>query len=122
MSTDTLLSRLNGDNVSEICEHNALQARHLGRQDLFKIWKLAALILTLSVPMDPVTFEMSKTEISKMSSQTHPDKLLDLMNRCNFAKERRENGKAFVPVLEDTFYQKIRWGTHPLGRKLVDIL
>ncbi|KAF9364972.1 hypothetical protein BGX34_011882 [Mortierella sp. NVP85] len=113
---------LSGDNVSEICEHNALQARHLGRMDLFKIWKLAALILTLSVPMDPVTFEMNKKEISRMTSQTHPDKLLDLLNRCNHAKQRRENGMAFVPVLEDTFYQKIRWGTHPLGRRLVDVL
>ncbi|KAG0052840.1 hypothetical protein BGZ83_002048 [Gryganskiella cystojenkinii] len=113
---------LNGDNVSEICEQNALQARHLGRMDLYKIWKLAALILTLSVPMDPVTFEITRTEISKMNSQTHPDKLLDLMNRSNHAKQRRDSGLAFVPVLEDTFYQKVRWGTHPLGRKLVDTL
>ncbi|KAG0355354.1 hypothetical protein BGZ54_001185 [Gamsiella multidivaricata] len=113
---------LNGDNVSEICEQNALQARYLGRLDLYKIWKLAALILTLSVPMDPVTFEMNKTEISKMNSQTHPDKLLDLMNRSSHAKQRRDSGMAFVPVLEDTFYQKVRWGTHPLGRKLVDVL
>ncbi|KAI1310244.1 hypothetical protein EDD11_003860 [Mortierella claussenii] len=113
---------LNGDNVSEICEQNALQARHLGRLDLYKIWKLAALILTLSVPMDPVTFEMNKSEISKMNSQTHPDKLLDLMSRSTHAKQRRDSGMAFVPVLEDTFYQKVRWGTHPLGRKLVDIL
>ncbi|KAF9960839.1 hypothetical protein BGZ70_008459 [Mortierella alpina] len=113
---------LNGENVSEICEQNALQARHLGRMDLFKIWKLAALILTLSVPMDPVTFEMSKTELAKMSSQTHPDKLLDLVNRSNNAKQRRDSGMAFVPGLEDTFYQKVKWGTHPLGRKLVDVL
>ncbi|KAG0246131.1 hypothetical protein BGX31_004320 [Mortierella sp. GBA43] len=113
---------LTGDNVSEICEHNALQARHLGRMDLFKIWKLAALILALSVPMDPVAFEMSRAEISRMTSQTHPDKLLDLLSRCSHAKECRENGKAFVPVIEDTFYQKIRWGTHPLGRKLVEVL
>ncbi|KAG0369952.1 hypothetical protein BGX24_002226 [Mortierella sp. AD032] len=113
---------LNGDNVSEICEQNALQARHLKRMDLYKIWKLAALILTLSVPMDPVTFEMNKTEISKMTSQTHPDKLLDLMNRSNHARQRRDSGMAFIPGLEDTFYQKVRWGTHPLGRKLVDVL
>ncbi|KAH7031811.1 hypothetical protein BKA57DRAFT_478380 [Linnemannia elongata] len=104
---------LNGDNVSEICEQNALQARHLKRMDLYKIWKLAALILTLS---------MNKTEISKMNSQTHPDKLLDLMNRSNHAKQRRDSGMAFIPGLEDTFYQKVRWGTHPLGRKLVDVL
>ncbi|KAG0206690.1 hypothetical protein BGX28_001889 [Mortierella sp. GBA30] len=113
---------LNGENVSEICEQNALQARHLGRMDLYKIWKLAALILTLSVPMDPVTFEINKTEIAKMGSQTHPDKLLDLVNRSISAKQRRDSGMAFVPVLEDTFYQKVRWGTHPLGRKLVDVL
>ncbi|KAG0031300.1 hypothetical protein BGZ81_001456 [Podila clonocystis] len=113
---------LNGDNVSEICEQNALQARHLGRMDLYKIWKLAALILTLSVPMDPVTFEANKTEISRMNSQTHPDKLLDLMNRSNHAKQRRDSGMAFVPVLEDTFYQKVKWGTHPMGRALVDVL
>ncbi|KAF9963845.1 hypothetical protein BGZ65_010048 [Modicella reniformis] len=113
---------LNGDNVSEICEHNALQARHLGRLDLYKIWKLAALILTLSVPMDPVVFDMNKNEISKMTSQTHPDKLLDLLNRSSHAKQRRESGMAFVPILEDTFYQKIRWGDHPLGRMLVDVL
>jgi len=99
-----------------------MQARHLGRMDLFKIWKLAALILTLSVPMDPVTFEITRTEISKMNSQTHPDKLLDLMNRSNNAKQRRDSGLTFVPVLEDTFYQKVRWGTHPLGRKLVDVM
>ncbi|KAF9408259.1 hypothetical protein BGZ94_002379 [Podila epigama] len=113
---------LNGDNVSEICEQNALQARHLGRMDLYKIWKLAALILTLSVPMDPVTFEAHKNDISRMNSQTHPDKLLDLLNRCNHAKQRRDSGMAFVPVLEDTFYQKVRWGTHPMGRALVDVL
>ncbi|KAF9106969.1 hypothetical protein BGX29_007792 [Mortierella sp. GBA35] len=113
---------LNGDNVSEICEQNALQAKHLKRMDLYKIWKLAALILTLSVPMDPVAFEMNKTEISKMNSQTHPDKLLDLINRSSHAKQRRDSGMAFVPGLEDTFYQKVRWGTHPLGRKLVDVL
>ncbi|KAG0336043.1 hypothetical protein BG004_008219 [Podila humilis] len=113
---------LNGDNVSEICEQNALQARHLGRMDLYKIWKLAALILTLSVPMDPVTFESSKNEISRMNSQTHPDKLLDLMNRSSHAKQRRDSGMAFVPVLEDTFYQKVKWGTHPMGRALVDVL
>ncbi|KAI8596525.1 hypothetical protein EDD21DRAFT_388013 [Dissophora ornata] len=113
---------LNGDNVSEICEQNALQARHLGRLDLYKIWTLAALILTLSVPMDPVTFEMNKTEILKMNSQTHPDKLLDLMSRSSHARQRRDSGMAFVPILEDTFYQKVRWGTHPLGRKLVDVL
>ncbi|KAF9918612.1 hypothetical protein BX616_007350 [Lobosporangium transversale] len=113
---------LNGDNVSEICEQNALQARHLGRLDLYKIWKLAALILTLSVPMDPVTFEMHKAEISKMNSQTHPVKLLDLMNRSTSARQRRDSGTAFVPVLEDTFYQKVRWGNHPLGRELVDVL
>ncbi|KAF9900813.1 hypothetical protein EC991_006872 [Linnemannia zychae] len=113
---------LNGDNVSEICEQNALQAKHLKRMDLYKIWKLAALILTLSVPMDPVTFELNKTEISKMNSQTHPDKLLDLMNRSNHARQRRDSGMAFIPGLEDTFYQKVRWGTHPLGRKLVDVL
>ncbi|KAF9430665.1 hypothetical protein BGZ76_000763 [Entomortierella beljakovae] len=113
---------LNGDNVSEICEHNALQARHLGRLDLYKIWKLAALILTLSVPMDPVAFETNKAEISKMNSRTHPDKLLDLLNRSSHARQRRDSGLAFVPGLEDTFYQKVRWGNHPLGRMLVDIL
>jgi len=90
--------------------------------DLYKIWKLAALILTLSVPMDPVTFEASKTEISRMNSQTHPDKMLDLMNRSNHAKQRRDSGMAFVPVLEDTFYQKVKWGIHPMGRALVDVL
>lgn len=108
--------------MSEICEQNALQARHLGRMDLYKIWKLAALILTLSVPMDPVAFEANRTEISRMNSQTHPDKLLDLMNRSNHAKQRRDSGMAFVPVLEDTFYQKVKWGTHPMGRALVDVL
>ncbi|KAF9208986.1 hypothetical protein BGZ49_006843 [Haplosporangium sp. Z 27] len=108
---------LNGDNVSEICEHNALQARHLGRLDLYKIWKLAAQILTLSVPMDPVTFEMNKAEISKMNSQTHPDKLLDLMNRSSHARQRRDSGLAFIPGLEDTFYQKVRWDFHTLKKK-----
>lgn len=108
--------------MSDICEQNALQARYLGRMDLYKIWKLAALILTLSVPMDPVAFETNKTEISRMNSQTHPDKMLDLMNRSNHAKQRRDSGMAFVPVLEDTFYQKVKWGTHPMGRALVDVL
>ncbi|KAG0259368.1 hypothetical protein BG011_002676 [Mortierella polycephala] len=113
---------LNGENVSEVCEQNALQARHLGRMDLYKIWKLAALILTLSVPMDPVAFEMHRVELSKMNAQTNPDRLLDLVYRANHAKQRRDSGMAFVPLLEDTFYQKVKWGTHPLGRKLVDVL
>ncbi|KAF9400714.1 hypothetical protein BGX21_003663, partial [Mortierella sp. AD011] len=113
---------LNGDSVSEICEHNALQARHLGRLDLYKIWKLAALILTLSVPMDPAAFEMHKSEISRMNSHTHPDKLLDLLNRSSHARQRRDSGLAFIPGLEDTFYHKVKWGTHPLGRMLVDVL
>ncbi|KAF9993218.1 hypothetical protein BGZ79_002140, partial [Entomortierella chlamydospora] len=113
---------LNGDSVSEICEHNALQARHLGRLDLYKIWKLAALILTLSVPMDPAAFEMHKSEISRMNSHTHPDKLLDLLNRSSHARQRRDSGLAFIPGLEDTFYHKVKWGNHPLGRMLVDVL
>ncbi|KAF9975128.1 hypothetical protein BGZ73_001343 [Actinomortierella ambigua] len=113
---------LNGDNVEEICEHNALQARHVGRMDLFKIWKLASLILTLSVPMDPVAFQAARAEISKMNSKTHPDKILDLLMRSDNAKQRRDSGTAFIPMIEDTFFQKVRWGTHPLGRALVDVL
>jgi hypothetical protein len=100
------------DNVGA-CLHNAKVCRKYGRFDLYKVWCLAVEILQGCVPAD-------LPEPDRLVTDGH--QVLDYLNANKFITEKHwqrdlaDKQEAGKPL------QKVKWGMHPLGQKLVDDL
>ncbi|KAI8889769.1 hypothetical protein K501DRAFT_237975 [Backusella circina FSU 941] len=116
------------DNVGA-CIHNAKVCRKYGRFDLYKVWCLAVEILQGCVPADI-------PEPDRLVTDGH-QLLVDHVNAKKYIMDKHwqrdkklaevrallltnEAGGKQVEVAKPL--QKVKWGMHPLGQKLVDDL
>lgn len=129
--------RLSSNDPVSACIHNAKVCRKHGRLDLYKVWYLAIEILRGCVPMKASEVERVITDGHQMlidSIDTHipvldddfqrDKKLAEVKqmlyssgtNRNNSEMKKKQSSE---PVVKRPL-QRVKWGMHPLGQKLVD--
>ncbi|KAI8993171.1 hypothetical protein BDB01DRAFT_847081 [Pilobolus umbonatus] len=115
------------------CLHNAQVCRKHGRLDLYKVWSLAVEILRECVPNDLPELDrfitdkqqaMMDTKDKKNFNEYTRDKRISLIKNMLFNntsdQTQKEIGESLAAVTKPM--QRVKWGMHPLGQKLVDDL
>lgn len=116
------------------CIHNAKVCRKHGRLDLYKVWYLAVEILRGCVPaklpeVDRVITDGHQVLIDSLDSHAVLDENWQRDQQLAEVKNMLYNGghviethkKQAEPIVAKPL-QRVKWGMHPLGQKLVDAL
>ncbi|KAI7905116.1 uncharacterized protein BX663DRAFT_501815 [Cokeromyces recurvatus] len=118
------------------CIHNAKVCKKYGRFDLYKVWLLVVEVLRECVPirisgMNHMTTDGCQVLIDNIKSDTitmnehwqRDQEIFNIKNLLHNSNIPIEFNKALdIDVGVVKSLQRIKWGMHPLGRKLVDAL
>jgi hypothetical protein len=121
------------------CIHNAKVCRKHGRLDLYKVWYLAIEILRGCVPTelpepDRLITDGHQVLVESLDSQKIIDEnwqrdqklaeVKSLLYQNSILPEMRDGqaGPAAITTAANKPMQRVKWGMHPLGQKLVDDL
>lgn len=128
------LCRLSSKDPVASCIHNAKVCRRHGRLDLYKIWYLAVEILRGCVPPEIPEPDRLVTDGHQVLIETFDTKKIT-DETCHRDQQLAEVKSLLyqrnLPEMKDTQadsniiskpLQRVKWGMHPLGQKLVDDL
>lgn len=116
------------------CIHNAKVCRKHGRLDLYKVWYLAVEILRGCVPSDLPEPDRLVTDghhvlIDSVDSKKIIDEnyqrdqqLAEVKNLLYQRHTSPQTNDLQLDVVINKPMQRVKWGMHPLGQKLVDDL
>lgn len=116
------------------CIHNAKVCRKHGRLDLYKVWHLAVEILRGCVPAtlpeaDRVITDGHQVLLDSLDSNAVLDEnwqrdqqLAEVKSMLYSGGNVMETHKKQAESIATKPLQRVKWGMHPLGQKLVDAL
>lgn len=118
------------------CVHNAKVCRKHGRLDLYKVWYLAVEILRGCVPADLPEPDRLLTDghqvlVESLDSKKIIDENYQRDQQLAQVKNLLFQHTTSLPEMKDLKadttivskpMQRVKWGMHPLGQKLVDDL
>lgn len=122
-------NRLSTCSPTEACRHNAKIATTHDREDLAQIWKICMEILRDCVPLEITNLDLIEELLLNKQQQQQSDSEPLLGKQTFHHKDEkvtdaavaiRNYRDATIKMIEELPKSHVRWGSHPLGQKLVD--